>query len=120
NIIFQNQSDNKQLPIAIQLTIFLNNAGHYGNACSPEDVSQWAGASIGTVINCMHHVMAAILEQHDKFIYILPPHSKDMQHMWEFMALWTCHSWRNEVFTVDGSAINLSAKPSRYGEMFFN
>ncbi|KIK91420.1 hypothetical protein PAXRUDRAFT_93428, partial [Paxillus rubicundulus Ve08.2h10] len=71
-------SRNKQLPITIQLAIFLNHAGHYGNACCPEDVSQWAGVSIGTVINCMHYIMVAILEQHNKFIYIPPPCSKDM------------------------------------------
>ncbi|KAF9222989.1 hypothetical protein BS17DRAFT_836590 [Gyrodon lividus] len=41
--IFFNQSHNRQLPIAIQLTIFLNHAGHYGNAISPEYVAQWAG-----------------------------------------------------------------------------
>jgi hypothetical protein len=40
HLIFTNQSNNPQLPIAIQLAIFLNCAGHYGNAISPEDVGQ--------------------------------------------------------------------------------
>jgi len=60
--IFQNWSNNKQLPVAIQLAIFLFHAGHYGNACTPEDVAQWAGISVGTVVNCTHCVMAAILD----------------------------------------------------------
>jgi hypothetical protein len=50
--IFHNNSNNSQLPIAIQLAIFLNHAGHYGNSISLLDVSQWAGVSVGSVINC--------------------------------------------------------------------
>ncbi|KIK11476.1 hypothetical protein PISMIDRAFT_43298, partial [Pisolithus microcarpus 441] len=78
NLVFQNQSNNKQLPVSIQLAIFLYHAGHYGNACSPEDVGQWAGVSIGTVVNCTHRVMAAILDQHDTFICIPNANSEEM------------------------------------------
>ncbi|KAG2047188.1 hypothetical protein BDR06DRAFT_856088, partial [Suillus hirtellus] len=38
--IFHNNSNNSQLPVAIQLAIFLNCAGHYGNSISLVDVSQ--------------------------------------------------------------------------------
>ncbi|KAG2344260.1 hypothetical protein BDR05DRAFT_868827, partial [Suillus weaverae] len=38
--IFHNNSNNSQLPVAIQLTIFLNCAGHYGNSISLLEVSQ--------------------------------------------------------------------------------
>ncbi|KIJ18251.1 hypothetical protein PAXINDRAFT_72040, partial [Paxillus involutus ATCC 200175] len=79
HLIFQNHSNNKQLPIAIQLGIFLNRAGHYGNTCSPEDIGQWAGVSVGTVINCTHRVMAAILNQHNHYIYMTSSHSRDMR-----------------------------------------
>ncbi|KAG2059217.1 hypothetical protein BDR06DRAFT_860497, partial [Suillus hirtellus] len=48
--IFSNQSNNPQLPISIQLTIFLNHAGHYSNVISLEDVAQWAGISVGSVV----------------------------------------------------------------------
>ncbi|KIK79096.1 hypothetical protein PAXRUDRAFT_103824, partial [Paxillus rubicundulus Ve08.2h10] len=77
--IFQNHSNNKQLPIAIQFSIFLSHVGHYGNTCSPEDISQWAGVSVGMVINCTHHVMVAILNQHDQYIYMPSSHSRDMR-----------------------------------------
>ncbi|KIK15951.1 hypothetical protein PISMIDRAFT_36126, partial [Pisolithus microcarpus 441] len=77
--VFQNQSNNKQLPVSIQLTIFLYRAGHYGNACSPEDVGQWAGVSVGTVVNCTHHVIAALLDQHDEFVYIPGAQSEEIQ-----------------------------------------
>ncbi|KAG2055850.1 hypothetical protein BDR06DRAFT_853816, partial [Suillus hirtellus] len=38
--IFCNQSNNPQLPVSIQLAIFLNCASHYGNAISLKDVAQ--------------------------------------------------------------------------------
>ncbi|KAF8836125.1 hypothetical protein BDN67DRAFT_911760 [Paxillus ammoniavirescens] len=79
HLIFQNDSNNKQLLIAIQLSIFLNCIGHYGNTCSPEDIAQWAGVSVGTVINCTHHVMAAILDQHNQYIHMPSSHSRDMR-----------------------------------------
>ncbi|KIK72729.1 hypothetical protein PAXRUDRAFT_180025, partial [Paxillus rubicundulus Ve08.2h10] len=116
HLIFQNQSNNKQLPVVIQLVIFLNHAGHYGKASCPEDIAQWAGVSIGTVINCMNCVMAAILNQYDEFIYMPLAHSKEMWCAWEYTKSWTCCSWRNRVFAVDGSAINLFAKPGRYAQ----
>ena len=50
--IFHNNSNNLQLPVQIQLAIFLNAAGHYGNAATSQDMAEWAGVSIGTVHNC--------------------------------------------------------------------
>lgn len=38
--IFHNNSHNSQLPISIQLTIFLNRACHYSNTITVEDVAQ--------------------------------------------------------------------------------
>ncbi|KIK19865.1 hypothetical protein PISMIDRAFT_44310, partial [Pisolithus microcarpus 441] len=71
-------SNNKQLPISIQLAIFLYHAGHYRNACLPEDIGQWAGVSIGMVVNCTHCVITALLDQHNNFVYILGAHSEEM------------------------------------------
>ena len=38
--VFTSKSNNLQLPITIQLVIFLNQAGHYGNAATPEDIAE--------------------------------------------------------------------------------
>ncbi|KAG2343723.1 hypothetical protein BDR05DRAFT_883912, partial [Suillus weaverae] len=38
--IFQIRFNNPQLPISIQLAIFLNWAGHYGNAITLQNVAQ--------------------------------------------------------------------------------
>ena len=118
--VFQNQSNNRQLPVAIQLAVFLFRAGHYGNACTPEDVAQWAGVSAGMVINCTHRVMAAVLDQHDQFIYIPDVQSEDMREARMFAESRACRAWRNGVFAADGSAINLYARPGMFADAFYD
>ncbi|KAF8545963.1 hypothetical protein OG21DRAFT_1396464, partial [Imleria badia] len=66
-------------PVAIQLAIFLNCAGHYGNAILIEDVAQWAGISIGSVVNCTNRVMATLLEEHNKFVFMPSEGSLDAE-----------------------------------------
>ncbi|KAG2059183.1 hypothetical protein BDR06DRAFT_1072085 [Suillus hirtellus] len=66
--IFHNNSNNLQLPISIQLAIFLNCVGHYGNSATLQDVSEWAGISVGSVVNCTNRIMVALLDQHDAFM----------------------------------------------------
>ncbi|KIK23127.1 hypothetical protein PISMIDRAFT_101106, partial [Pisolithus microcarpus 441] len=118
--IFQTWSNHSQLPVAIQLAIFLNHAGHYGNATTLEDLCQCPGVSVGSVINCMSHVMVALLDQHDEFIAIPMEDSEDMELSWQWVESRSCHSWQNSVFTADGSMINLHEKLSVHGEMFWD
>ncbi|KIK20259.1 hypothetical protein PISMIDRAFT_74106, partial [Pisolithus microcarpus 441] len=118
--IFMNNSPNKQLPVALQLAIFLNRAGHYGNAVTPKDVRQWAGVSVGSVINCTHRVMIALLDQHEKFIYFPRVNAVEMEKARVYMEERTCAAWRNGVFAVNGSAVKLMSKPSIYGETFYD
>ncbi|KAG2746065.1 hypothetical protein P692DRAFT_201694805, partial [Suillus brevipes Sb2] len=47
--VFSNNSHNPQLPVPVQLAIFLNSVGHYRNAATMEDIVDWAGVSVGTV-----------------------------------------------------------------------
>jgi hypothetical protein len=118
--IFTNRSNNPQLPVAIQLAIFLNRAGHYGNAISPEDVCQWAGVSVGSVINCTNRVMVALLELHDRFISFPTPESEDAELSRQFSESRSCPEWRNGILAVDGSTINLYTKPGLFGETFYD
>jgi hypothetical protein len=55
----------RQLPCEIQLAIFLNCAGHYGNAATIQDIADWAGISVGSIYNCTNRVMIAIASLHD-------------------------------------------------------
>ncbi|KIK11259.1 hypothetical protein PISMIDRAFT_72529, partial [Pisolithus microcarpus 441] len=102
------------------VAIFLYRAGHYGNVCSPEDVSQWAGVSVGMVVNCTHHVIAALLDQHDEFVYIPGAQSEEMQCARAFTESRTCRTWKNRVFAADSSAINLYARPGMFRDGFYD
>jgi len=118
--VFHNQSNNKQLPVDQQLAIFLNRIGHYGNGVTPDDIALWGGVSVGTVFNCMHRVMVAILSLHDEFIYIPLAQSDQMRRAQTYAEARTCSAWRNGVFAADGTAIPLFAKPGLFGETFFD
>lgn len=116
--IFQSRSNNPQLPIALQLAIFLNRVGHYGNAVSPEDVSQWAGVSVGSVVNCTNRVIVSLLNQHDNFMEMPTAGEEDVRLARAFVEKKTCTEWSGGVFAVDGSTFNLFEKPSFYGDTF--
>ena len=92
--IFKSKSNNSQLPVATQLAIFLNCAGHYGNAISTQDVAQWAGISIGSVVNCTNRAMTTLLEQHDKFIFIPSADSLDVELARMFVEARSCTAWK--------------------------
>ena len=66
NDIFSNNSNCPQLPIHIQLAIFLFCAGHYGNTVSPEDAAQLASISVGGVEKCTNRVIVSLLSLHDE------------------------------------------------------
>lgn len=59
NPIFQNNSNNHQLPIALQLAIFVNHVDHYGHVISNEDICQWVGVSVGFVTNYTNRIMTS-------------------------------------------------------------
>lgn len=63
--IFQNNSNNPQLPVMFQLAIMLYHFGHYGNAALVESVAQWAGCSAGLVVLCMRWVIVAVFSLHN-------------------------------------------------------
>ncbi|KIK22254.1 hypothetical protein PISMIDRAFT_102717 [Pisolithus microcarpus 441] len=120
HLIFQNNSPNCQLPVALQLAIFLNCAGHYGNVISPEDMRQWAGVSIGSVINCTNRVMIALLDLHDDFIFFLGADDSELARVREFIEVQMCAAWQNGIFVANGSAMKLMTKPSLYRETFYD
>jgi hypothetical protein len=101
--IFHNESNNPQLPVAMQLAIFLNCAGHYGNAASNQDVCQWAGISIESVMNHTNCVMTALLDQHDVFIKFPPLNSDDVTHACHYIQSKSYPEWQNGILAVDGS-----------------
>jgi hypothetical protein len=75
--IFHNNSNIPQLPTPTQLAIFLVCISHYGNVLSPEYVAQWAGVSIGTVVNSTYCCLVVFLALHDKAVMIPPEEEKE-------------------------------------------
>ncbi|KAG2348484.1 hypothetical protein BDR05DRAFT_865928, partial [Suillus weaverae] len=117
NPIFKSNSNNHQLPIALQLAIFLNHTGHYGNMIANEYVCQWADVSVRSVTNCTNRVMIALLEHHDDFIFFPSLNSTDAACAQEYVSK-ICPQWHNGIFATNGSMINLCNKLGLYGKTF--
>ena len=91
--IFHSNSNNPQLPVQIQMAIFLNAAGYYGNAATSQDLAKRAGVSIGTGHNCYKQVMVAIQRHHHAFIQFhltQQKDSKDKQQAQNYVVQKTC------------------------------
>src|SRR5262249_32589949 len=89
--IFHNNSNVPQLPVPIQLTIFLVHIGHYGNGSSPKDIAQFAGVSIGTVENATNRCLIAFLHMHDDVI--MYPIEEQKEAAKQFIKEATCPEW---------------------------
>ncbi|KAG2064170.1 hypothetical protein BDR04DRAFT_1035994 [Suillus decipiens] len=119
--IFYNNSNNSQLPIPIQLAVFLNSIGHYGNAATMQDLAEYAGVSIITVYNCFKRVMIALLKYHDDAIHFNPLDQED-QEEWKRAQQWveekTCWEWCGSFVCINGTLFNLFWKPGWHSEGF--
>lgn len=116
--IFYNNLHVPQAPPAFQFAIFLNRAGHYGNAASPEDLAQWAGVSAGSIINAMNWVMVALLWLHDKAIHLPMAEEKESAKQW--MEGQTCPEWRGGHLMVDSTKFPVFQQPGLYGDAWFD
>ena len=65
----------------------MNNAGHYGSAISLQDVAQWVGVSIGSVVNCTTCLMIVLFEEHDQFISFPAAESENVELAHQFSKL---------------------------------
>ena len=121
--IFYNSSNNAQLPVPIQLAIFLNAVGHYGNAATQEDQVEWVGVSVRTVYNCLKRTMVAILQHHDDAIHFDVLDREDQmerERAKQWVEARTCREWRGGFLCVDRTPFNLYQKPGWHGEGFFD
>jgi hypothetical protein len=81
----------------------LNCAGYYGNTISLDNVTQWAGVSVGSVVNCTDCVMVTLLKEHDWFIFFPDDKSEDAELAQRFAETQTCPEWRSGYLAIDGS-----------------
>ena len=121
--MFLNAS-HQQLPVWMQLAIFLNGLEHYGNAATTQDMTEWAGIAVGTVHNCYKPVMLALLHFHDMVIHFDPANHVDDHEEKKLAKAWiesmSCPAWRNGFLCVDGTTFNLFQKPGYHGEGFYD
>jgi hypothetical protein len=115
--VFSNQSNCPQLPVHIQLCIFLFHAGHYGNTTSPEDAAQWAGISVGGIEKCTDRIIIALLSLHDNAIHF--PDAGDKEQAKIFVEKHTCEEWCNGFLLVDGTKFTLFQRPGLHGDTWF-
>ncbi|KAF8235113.1 hypothetical protein L208DRAFT_1258673, partial [Tricholoma matsutake] len=116
--IFHNNSNNDQLAIHIQLSVFLFHAGHYGNASSPEDTAQWAGISVGGVEKCTDCVIVALLSFHDEAIHL--PDAAEKESSKSYVDEAVCPEWQGGFLLADGSKFPLYQCPGLHGDAWFD
>ena len=116
--IFYNNSNIPQAPPNVQLAIFLNRIGHYGNSASPEDLAQWAGGSTGWIEKCTNRVMVAVLALHDVGIHLPTADEKEDAKAW--VEGETCPEWRDGFLLVDGTKFPVFQRPGLHGDAWFD
>jgi hypothetical protein len=116
--VFHNNSNNSQLPVHIQLGIFLFRAGHYGNASSPEDTAQWSGVSVGAVEKSTDRVIIALLSHHDEAIHL--PDAVEKEQSKAYVEEVLCSEWRGGFLLADGSKFPLYQRPGLHGDAWFD
>ena len=116
--IFHNNSNNRQLPVHIQLSIFLSRAGHYGNASSPEDAAQWSGYSVGAVEKSTDRVVIALLSHHDQAIHL--PDAVEKEASKAYVEEVVCPEWRGGFLLADGSKFPFYQRPGLHGDAWFD
>ena len=118
NPVFYNNSNCPQLPVPLQLYIFLFRAGHYGNAASPEDTAQWAGISVGGVEKCTDRVVVALLSHHDEAIHF--PEADEKEAAKDYVEEQTCSEWWNGFLLADGTKFAFFQCPGLHGDVWFD
>ena len=116
--VFTNRSCRKQLPIQIQVAITLYQFGHEGNSVSCKSVAQWSGVSVGGVLKVTERVIEAILANYHAVRWVSEEEKEESK---EWVAKVSgCQTWRDGYCMVDGTLIPLFAKPSFFGEAYFD
>lgn len=122
--LLESRAAHQQLPVWFQLAIFLNGAGHYGNAATLQDMAEWADMAVGMIHNYYKRVMLSLLYLQDQAIHFDPIHCEDDYAEKERAKAWvearSIPEWRGGFLYVDGSTFNFFQKPEYHGEVFFD
>ncbi|KZV59196.1 hypothetical protein PENSPDRAFT_553562, partial [Peniophora sp. CONT] len=109
--IFMNAANTDQIDPKDQLAVFLRRIGHYGNAASILNVSEWSGYGHGTIPLMTKRVMEAILRTELICQSVHMPTNQERQDTRKWVASKSCPAWGMGIFLVDGTNPKLDYRP---------
>ncbi|KAJ7645860.1 hypothetical protein B0H17DRAFT_1215838 [Mycena rosella] len=118
--VFQNNSNNPQLPVDQQVVIALYRFGHFGNAASNMKVALQFGIGYGTVNLVTTRVIKATCSERFRAAAVQwsSPEAKEAAKAWVASA--SIPEWRDGWLMVDGTLVPLFQRPGLFGNVWFD
>ena len=118
--VFQNNSNNPQMPVAEQLAIVFFRFGHYGNATSTLKVALWAGVGYGTVHLVTSRVLKALCSERFRRSALRWSSDEAKEAAKAWVEDHSCPAWRDGWLMVDGTLVPLFMHPAFFGNTWFD
>lgn len=118
--VFQNKSNNLQIPVNHQIAVLLYRLGHYGNSASLTKVGHWAGLGHRTIDLITRRVLTAICASKFHSQTLRPPSEEEKEASRSFAEAKSCPEWRGGWCGVDGTCVPLHERPMLYGSSYFD
>lgn len=117
--VFQGEN---QASVVTQLAVALYRFGHFGNGASVVEVAMWAGIGYGTVkLYTLRVIIAVCRDTFRKAAIRWPaPNSDAQKEAKEWVESVSCPGWKNGWAMVDGTLVPLFARPSFYGNNWYD
>ncbi|KAF8586813.1 hypothetical protein K439DRAFT_1646106 [Ramaria rubella] len=103
--VFQNNSDNQQIPVDHQLAVVLYRFGHFGNAATLQKVGLWVGLGYGMVNKCTWWVMQAVCDENFRKVVMRWPNDNQKEDARNWVESRSCPGWRDGWLLVDGTLV---------------
>ncbi|KAJ7443147.1 hypothetical protein FB451DRAFT_1190265 [Mycena latifolia] len=111
--VFQNNSNNPQMPVAQQLVIALYRFGHYGNAASTMKVALQFGVGFGTIHLVTTRVIKATCSERFRAASVQWASREAKETAKQWVGEVSCPAWRNGWLMVDGTLVPLFRRPGQ-------
>ena len=118
--VFQNNSNNPQMPVDEQVAIALYCFGHYGNAASTLKVALWAGVGFGTVPLVTKRVIKALCSERFRRSALRWSSNEAKAAAKAWVEESSCPAWRDGWLMVDGTLVPLFMRPAFFGNTWFD
>ncbi|KAF8911103.1 hypothetical protein CPB84DRAFT_1743218 [Gymnopilus junonius] len=115
--VFQNNSNNQQMPVERQLIIALYRFGHYGNAASTMKVALQFGVGFGTVQLVTTRVLKACCSECFRAASVQWANEEVKAEAKAWVEEKSCPAWRDGWLMVDGTLVPLFHHPGYFGNV---